>query len=196
MYVDRELPSPWKERLEEHTRVCPRCAGHLAALQSLRTAFAAKDADEEALCEAAASRVWGKLAERTEGRRQTILFLLITRRVSVPLPALAAFSLVFLLVFALLFTAIARSPVSTRDDGAQTIAQERIPVYPAQDSVIYTGDVPVSAQTTLGDIIKYLEASSAQDVPVVNLPQGRRFSTAGEPALVPASSYNSRRPAR
>ena len=34
VYLDGELPSPWKEKLEEHVSGCPECAGRIGAYKS------------------------------------------------------------------------------------------------------------------------------------------------------------------
>ena len=98
-YVDGEVPSPWKERIEEHLRDCDRCRTRVAGYRALRDRLREGDVIAADRLGAAAARVRAGLSEGP--RRASILerfpalAALGSRRISVPLPLLAASLLLF-----------------------------------------------------------------------------------------------------
>jgi len=113
-YVDDEVPSPWKERIEAHLDQCARCQSRVAQYRALTAALHVADAVDDAHLEQAAQRIHASLDDRLLKlsrpphentafdrfcERYPLISMLSSRRVSVPLPLLAA-SLLLLVFFA------------------------------------------------------------------------------------------------
>jgi len=109
-YVDNEVPSPWKERIEMHLGQCERCANRVAQYRALKLALKAADVFDAPQREEAAKRIQASLRSitdesshslRTEAifERYPLFSALMSRRISVPLPVLAA-SLLITVFFA------------------------------------------------------------------------------------------------
>lgn len=102
-YVDGEVPSPWKERIEEHIRECAHCRERVARYRALGERLRERDDIDAAQLSAAVAHVRARIA--MEPRRRTLLerfpalVSLGSKRVSVPLPVLAA-SLILFVFFA------------------------------------------------------------------------------------------------
>ncbi len=130
-YVDHEVPSPWKERIEMHLDQCARCKSRVAQYRALMAALHGADAVDDAHLEAAAQRIHAsfddrlsKLSPSPHGttaldrflERYPRISMLGSRRVSVPLPLLAASLL--LLVF---FAGLAFGLFGVRRNGGQSM---------------------------------------------------------------------------
>ncbi len=102
-YVDGEVPSPWNERIEAHLRECDRCSARVAEYRMLSARLKEGDTIDTLRLSASVARVRAGIMARP--RRSSILdrfpalAALGTKRVSVPLPLLAA-SLLLLVFFA------------------------------------------------------------------------------------------------
>jgi anti-sigma factor RsiW len=105
-YLDDEVPSPWKERIEAHLDQCARCRDRVAQYRALRAALHVADAIDDAHLQEAAQRIQASLdsriveLSRTPHSRRTlerhpILYTFSSKKIAVPLPVLAASLLLF-----------------------------------------------------------------------------------------------------
>ena len=100
-YIDGEVPSPWKERLEVHIASCPRCKALAERFAALHRAVSS---GQPGLQNAELEASWARLSARREmtvaalrSRRERRVYPDWTRAsVRLPLPALAAMLLVAL----------------------------------------------------------------------------------------------------
>jgi anti-sigma factor RsiW len=185
-YVDGEVPSPWRERLEEHFASCSDCAALLTSYSGLGERLRA-DSVEEPAAEAAAvargrSRLDALLAGRPEllspARRPSRLFdpSVWRRSVSLPLPlALAAALLVLFLGGAA--SVLAFKP-SVGRVAIQTVASSEI------------APPPMGAQqaqpASMDELLRYLSSGDGQVTLTINLPTGTTFGSAGKPVIMRA----------
>lgn len=117
-YVDDEVPSPWKERIEMHLEQCGRCRDRVAQYRALKAALQAADAIDDAQLQEAAQRIQVSLDDRLVNlsraprrnaalekflERYPHLAMFNSRRISVPLPVLAASLLLFVFFAGLAF---------------------------------------------------------------------------------------------
>jgi hypothetical protein len=176
LYHDGELSSPWKEKLEAHLGSCPECRAVLASYRRL-------EAGEPPNVEAARERVWRRLLEQSPDmsrpgvnslyRRRTGLW---NRRLSLPLPAAAAAAVLIIAVFfALLGTVEKSRPLPYGSMAAGSIGLDDQGMVPIQD---------------MNDVLHYLSSQDNGDIMVIRLPESRRFSRTGEPALINAADYS------
>jgi len=172
VYLDGEMPSPWKEKLEDHVSGCPECAGQLEAYRGAALGHAA---GEDEAARAAGARVWEKLsasvihrAEERPARRGPIW----RRRVSLPIPAAAAAGLLLVVGMAL---AWALYPPAEPEMGVSSCVYESGLYLPAQD---------------MESIIEYLMSRGGSDMLVLRLPETQSFAASGEPAVVMAADYS------
>ena len=109
-YIDNEVPSPWKERIEMHLCQCERCANRVAQYRALKVALKAADVLEASKRQEAAKRIQASLKSITDEssrplrteciiERYPVFSTFMSKRISVPLPILAA-SLLIMVFFA------------------------------------------------------------------------------------------------
>jgi len=197
IYVDGELPSPWKEKLEAHLKGCPSCREKSENFRQLHELFK-KDTtikrtyvervvDEPATertyteeeMQEAKKRIWNKI----EGKKR-IRSRVWHRRYSVPLPAIAAAAAVVILVTILWIRG------ETFFHNNQIDSTEKVNFILAADEEM-PGIIPAAAN--INDVLQYL-TSDGTDIIILRLPESRSFSRAGEPAIIRAADYSGRRP--
>ena len=188
LYLDNELPSPWKEKLEAHLEKCPECRSSLVKYESLNNLLRREDSVYlEPLIDPVRERVWDKLAisrgkSRSSFRRFPSNFL--KKSISLPLP-IAALTAVLILVFFLL------SPRTNENLTAPALESLPVPAAVTQDHI----QVDLDGFLYLDDmnsIIQYLSAMDGTNVMIINLPESSRLSRSGEPMLMNASDYSRR----
>jgi anti-sigma-K factor RskA len=175
VYLDGELPSPWKEKMERHLASCSQCRETLDAWRKLSVSLGETPDTGEAQ-----ERVWERLGAsagqagcRVSRRKPAPAS--IWRR-SVPLPftaALAAAAAVLAIVFT---TILAKGPgnIPSIDDESPVLAGIDMNV---QDIV------PVS---DMNSVLRYLESTDNGDIMIIRLPESRKFMNAGEPMIIKA----------
>ena len=166
VYLDGELPSPWREKLETHLAGCQVCGEVIA---SYGKAFPARPADEAAHLASAGERVWRRLEEsRNRGTRTRLGGTVWRRRISLPVPAAAA----VLIVLGLALAGVLARPVTvTTPDFA--VASEN-------------GLDPAGAD--IGSVVEYLSGQDGNGM-VIRLPESLNFSGGGELTVVRAADY-------
>ena len=193
LYVDNELPSPWKEKLEAHLFTCEQCKSNLAQYHSLNAVL---EEDKIEISPELKNRVWDKVAQQRPeglydfslGRR--IEFTPVKRRnafwnrsVSLPFPAVAAAAAAFIIITFLAIQGI-QGPVNVTTQvpgiiaGIGTDAQS---MFPASD---------------MSSVFQYLSGDDMADFVIINLPETRSFYSSGEPALLKAADYSRRASSR
>jgi anti-sigma factor RsiW len=176
VYLDGELPSPWKEKLEAHLAACPVCAARLDEYRRAALALrggGAEPASPETM-EAAKARVWRALAPlgAHQSHRETAPRLW-RRPLVLPLPAAAAAALAIALIAALVGGPLLAT--RNRDQSIARLGSEAQDVIPIAD---------------MSGVLSYLESQdSAADIVIIKLPESRSFVPSGEPALVRAADY-------
>ena len=166
VYLDGELPSPWKEKLESHVSDCRECAERMEAYRSV--SFGSAGAGEDA--EGASDRVWQRLnASMKDGKRLSRRRAIWRRSVSLPIPAAAA--------LIVLVTALALITAGPRTDGmsAVSLATETEFDLPASD---------------MESVMEYLIGRSGSEVLMMRLPKYESFVSSGEPAIIRAADYS------
>jgi len=190
IYMDGELPSPWKEKLESHLAECSMCREKLENLKGL---FNKIDAlEEQKLMEETKDKIWRKLQLRRQMgtiRRRSRVYgnSVWQRKISVPLPAAAAAAIVVMFMVALWGRSgsvnnngFASLPVDPSEKVNYTLAaqEEEIPnIIPAAD---------------MGNVLQYLGSDRAEII-ILQLPENSNFFRVGDPAMVRAADYNTRR---
>jgi hypothetical protein len=177
LYLDGELPSPWKEKLETHLSSCPACVSRLEEYRRLSALLAGSAG---ASPEAARERVWQRLAPRAGLRGPHVRRGGIwSRRVSLPFPAAAAAAAVLVAALAVAFRS-RPSPAPAQDAIASSLGLEVNGISPAAD---------------LNGVLQYLGDTDGGDILIIRLPESKSFTSSGEPALLRAADY-SRNPQR
>ena len=202
LYIDGELPSPWKEKLEVHLESCPDCRAVLNGYRRLgaelhrvelhREKLPGENSTtppEEALL-AAKERVWNKLGDadftKLPKKNRAGIFRkpLWSRSITLPLPAAAAAAALIIAVFLMLLEFGQRPPqqdfIAVLPDPIQMVTnvQETIPMH------------------DMSRILQYLTSQDHSDVMIIRLPENRRFYHTGEPVLINAVDYSRRHPSR
>jgi hypothetical protein len=185
--MDRELPSPWKEKMELHLEQCSVCREKIQGYSRLhelltenksREQTAAENiSDEPESIEAAKNRVWQKLQTKKQSRRHYNLW---QRKLSIPLPAAAAAAIILALLTALWVRGGQTLQPIENNDRANIIlaAEEEMPVFSATD---------------LNSVLQYL-GSDGTEILIMRLPESRSFLRSGDPAIIRAADYSRRYP--
>ncbi|MDR0718350.1 MAG: zf-HC2 domain-containing protein [Treponema sp.] len=181
LYVDRELPSPWKEKLETHLDSCGDCRKKINKYKALSAVL--KSGGDDALMEAK-DRVWARMASAAAlrglkaessplGGREIRLW---KRRVSIPLPAAAA--------AAVIFVAAAIFVLAGMGSPAAGTAQSAFLANSPQE------EVPgMTAFSDMDGVMQYLSSQDMGNYMIIKLPESRNFSSTGEPTLLRAADF-------
>jgi len=195
IYVDGELPSPWKEKMESHFSQCSVCGEKLKNLENLREVFKkdtsarrtivdknAPDSTEHEIefMEEAKTRIWQKLESKRRFKRSAGLW---QRRLSIPLPAAAAAAVVIALLAMFLYRGGGRVQNNSFAQAQQPQESPNNFILAAEDD--FTGVLPAS---DLSGILQYLTREGT-DIIILNLPESSNFSRTGEPAIIRAADY-------
>ncbi|MDR2618754.1 MAG: zf-HC2 domain-containing protein [Treponema sp.] len=185
LYIDRELPSPWKEKMEAHLESCGACRLRLEQYRRLRSALTEVPGED---LESAKSRVWSALAAGKGGTKPAGITVspvtkknlksIWTRTVSLPLPAAAAAAAVFVIIAFFAVLGVRPSvPARIQDAAVAGIGTDLQGIAPVSD---ITG------------VLQYLSSQDSADYVIIKLPESRNFSSSGEPALLKAADYTRR----
>jgi len=197
IYIDGELPSPWKEKMENHFSQCSGCREKLENLKRLhellnkdtteRRIIVEKNAADSAaeheteFMEESKTRVWQKLESRRRFKSGVRLW---RKRLSVPLPAAAAAAVVIALLAGLWLRG-----GSVKNSGFAQQPQEPVNfILAAEDE--FPGIIPTA---DISGVLQYL-TSDGKDVIILRLPESKNFSRTGEPAIIRAADYPRRQP--
>jgi anti-sigma factor RsiW len=176
-YVDGEVPSPWRERLEEHLRSCPECAALAARYaglgERLRSELPAGGA--EALARGG-ERLDALLASALSSpaplpRRALIAGGPWRRSVRLPLPLAAAAAILVLLLGG--STAVLALRQGKASD-IRTLASAQI-APPA---------IAASQPASMEELLQYLNAQGGEATITIKLPTETTFGTAGNPVIM------------
>ncbi|MDR2257911.1 MAG: zf-HC2 domain-containing protein [Treponema sp.] len=192
VYLDGELPSPWKEKMEKHLAFCASCRDRLESYgeisRHLKRAEAAPAEAEavpagtvfagEAALEGAKDRVWLRL-QNLEAPRRRPGPAIWRRSVSIPLPAAAAAAVIF---------CIALAAVLFRQNTGTPQMQD---MATAGVDLDVRGIMPVS---DMHGVLQYLGDQDTGDIVILRLPESRSFMSSGEPTLLKAADLPARVP--
>ena len=190
LYLDGELPSPWKEKMASHMESCPQCRTVFSRYSSLeKTLQAEPESLLKTVQERAQERIWEKLnapalvirstesgtgADKEKNIIRPFERKIWNRGITLPLPVAAAAAAMIIIAFVAL--------VNIRN-GSQNQA---VPMAAAIGLDDY-GTVPIH---DMNEVINYLASQDNGDQMVIRLPETRRFSRSGEPALINAADYS------
>jgi hypothetical protein len=174
-FFDGELESPWSERIKEHVESCGPCRQALERLKKLRRVLLT---DEEPPLEGSLQRMRERLhvgyASRLWHRRAIIW----RRRVSVPVPALAAMLTLFLGMGALLIF------LSTRPN---------FPFMSIKTQPSGITEVQVAAPIEdLEQLLRSLDQEPGNQQILITLPEDTQFLHLGEPRMFRADELGRR----
>jgi anti-sigma factor RsiW len=191
LYLDGELPSPWKEKMESHLAQCPQCREWLESCRLISTSLAGAGTVpehvelarvESAHIKDAQERVWRNLEarERLGSRSGTVRrsASVWRRTISIPLPAAAAAAAVLVITMGVLW-------LGRPAEQSPTIPQMSLA---SEDSLNAPDVVPIAAN--MEGVLQYLESKdSGGDILILRLPESRNFTSSGEPAILKAVDY-------
>jgi anti-sigma factor RsiW len=198
VYLDGELPSPWKEKLEAHVASCPRCRESLESWKGFAALRQEVDpAVKERVWEAVSLRMGeaqkaAQQAERVLIREDLFREPAFWRRsVTLPFPAAAALGAAAAAAFVLMLTSLwFRAPTPAAPNAAITSA--------ARDegsSGISGIEMELTGFSSLNDmagVLQYLGSTDSNDIVIIRLPESRNFQSAGEPKIIRAADYSQR----
>jgi hypothetical protein len=141
--------------------------------------------------EKAKARVWQNLEKRYPARQtgsHPARGSFWGRRVSIPMPAVAA--AVLLVIAAALWVSQYKKDQPFPN---MTLSSEEYSIQPAQGNGFPNFDPKLSAMRDLDEVIQYLGSSESGDILIFRLPESRNFFSSGEPAIIKAADYSRRR---
>jgi anti-sigma factor RsiW len=188
VYLDGEMPSPWKEKMESHLEQCPRCRRRLESYRLISASVAGNGAEEETHADAARvreaqERVWRNLEERERFHHSGALIRRSSvwrRRISIPFPAVAAAAAVLVIATAALWV---RRPAEPALIPNVTLA--------SGENLQEPEIVPIA---DMNGVLQYLGREDEGDILILRLPESSNFMSNGEPAILKAADYSRRRP--
>jgi hypothetical protein len=176
VYYDKELPSPWKEKMAGHLTHCPECRNRLEQYRSF--SFPAAGGAETVLnfyMEGAKTRVWHNFAalEETAARVKPRPHLW-RRSIVIPLPLAAAMAA----LMAVAFTLVLLNRPTPMAAPQEIIAANGI-------GLDLQGITPVS---DIRGVLQYL--TDEDDIVILRLPESKSFMSYGEPIYIRAEDYS------
>ncbi|MDR3247486.1 MAG: hypothetical protein LBT39_01755 [Treponema sp.] len=185
VYLDGELPSPWKEKLESHLVSCPGCGETLRSWE--RVSLSLREGEDPT----AKERVWAQLDARIDALRNVERNRVREeiywdsrdrgfwrRRVTLPFPAAAALTAAAAAAFVFILTSLwFKAPVVN----APAPEMARFPIEP--------GVINISPVNDMSGVLQYLENTDSNDIVIIRLPESRSFQSAGEPQIIKAADY-------
>ena len=198
LYLDKELPSPWNEKMAAHLESCSHCQVILAGYRNLGATL--ERPHYEAI-QTAQDRVWKKITAprliigqaggrplygRFSGRRVARESLvaarkLVRRRVTLPLPA--AVAAMVIVAFAAFFS------LSEAGGASQPMPLPQHPAVQASVNIGFDDYAPIPIHD-MSDVIRYLSIPNDADFMIIRLPEHRNFSRTGQPTLINAADYS------
>jgi anti-sigma factor RsiW len=179
-YVDGEVPSPWRERLEEHLASCSGCAALAAGYRALGESLRAAAPDESAALARGRERLEALLGGMAPARADppslrrgaegAFSGAAWRRSVRLPLPLAAAAALIVLVL-----------------GGATTVLALK-PHAGASIQAVASGELasPQAQPASMDELLRYLNSSDGQVTLTINLPTGTTFGSAGKPVIMRA----------
>ena len=195
VYFDGELPSPWKERMEQHLETCSQCRENLEVYRKMSGCLSYDGEVEEftgvpqaAVIDAAAARVWERLENRKK-RKSLRLQRFLPARIPQALTAAAAGAIAAtaIICFLLLF--------SQAKTGKNSVPQLTGATGNFAGIVFGEGDLDspdIIPASNMNDVLRYLESDDGSNIVIIKLPERKKFNRYGEPAFINASDYNRR----
>jgi hypothetical protein len=199
VYLDGELPSPWKEKMESHLSQCPQCGRLLESFRQFSLAYRAPGYAEA--YEKAKERIWQNLEQLNHADKTKVSdgkpYAGFTRyyparrgiwrrRVSVPLPAAAA--AVLLMLASVFFVARKAQP-----QPGITLGADEYSTLPIQIEYPHNSDPRLSRIRDMNGVLEYLGSKDSGEILILHLPESRSFSISGEPAIIKAADYSRRK---
>jgi anti-sigma factor RsiW len=200
IYMDGELPSPWKEKMETHLAECSACKERYKNFRNLQEMFKKKtrqsrtyvESDgelrpsapdqtlpEQEFIESAKEKVWRKMESRRRYSHRSVW----NYRLSLPLPAAAAAAAVILAILAVLYIRggnLRPQDSAVRSNFIFASEEEEMPSI-------------IPAAQDMNGLLQLL-GSDGTDVLILRLPESRNFARSGEPAIIRAADYSRRQP--
>ncbi len=183
-FVDGEVPSPWRERIEEHLASCGDCAslasGYAALGERLRADPLADEAAALARGRARLDALLDRLSAGGDSETSAIdgkVFVVSRkawrRSVSLPLPLAAAAAILVLLL-----------------GGATTLLALRPGKGGAAIQAVASGEIappasqPRAQAASMDQLLRYLDAQGGQVTLTIKLPDETTFGSAGKPVIM------------
>ncbi|GHV90590.1 hypothetical protein AGMMS50268_10930 [Spirochaetia bacterium] len=191
VYLDGELPSPWKEKMKAHLAECPQCREQLEAYRLISRRLegpgeltaAPNGSAAGDLTASARERIWLRLTASLSagvlpfpGRGVQGFW---RRKVSLPLPAAAALAAAAAAFVIVLASTWLQQPAGTTQPQNTAVA--------AGIDLDLRGMVPVS---DMNGVLQYLGDTDAGDILILRLPESRNFRSSGEPTILKAADYH------
>jgi hypothetical protein len=186
VYFDGELPSPWKEKMESHLAVCPHCARQLEIYQNISLSSSA----EETALVSAKERVWQKLEQGAgdesansdvpiQPRAYPVNRAVWRRRISIPLPAVAAAVVLMAVLSFLMGIRLTGTPGNPVMSAGMTFASEA------------EFDMPgLISASDMENLMQFFDSRDNSDTIILRLPEIPGFESYGEPAILTAADYS------
>jgi anti-sigma factor RsiW len=202
VYLDGELPSPWKEKMENHLASCSVCRKTVETWKRISGEMRVEEAP------GSRERVWEAVSRRIEGAGEANRFLtgesfryaekspgvkgnssalgnLWRRRVILPFPAAAAIAAAAAAVVLVLGSMVFRSSPAPVIPDLAVSSLETAGIDMEMNNIRPISDV--------SGVLQYLESTDSNDIVIIRLPESRSFQSAGEPKMLRAADYSPKR---
>jgi len=179
-YVDGEVPSPWKEKIESHFSECPACAGRVAEFRRLDSAIKAlQTADLDSSLAAAQRRIADdlnfNLADSGQSTNRSIHSIrgeeksrarqALSRRISVPAPLLAASFVIIIFLAGILL-------------GGNVLSGKKPQSMASASGTIQAGS------SSMESINKYWTSQKSDQGVTITMPSEVSFEPIGDPVIM------------
>jgi hypothetical protein len=195
IYLDGELPSPWKEKMQDHFAQCPKCKEKLENFRRLQELFKEDRAVKRTFVERIVDepseprtyteqdliqtkeRIWNKIEKRQCFMPRSGL---LQRKLSIPLPAAAAAAVIILLLTAFWIRGANQVEPSENTNFILAAEMDNIQEIP--------GIIPAA---DMSGLLQYLSPqNTGTNIIILQLPESKNFFRSGEPAMIRAADFS------
>lgn len=194
VYFDGELPSPWKERMEQHLETCSVCRENLARYKEISGSLSGVVADECAAMNAAKTQIWEKVGvfeggQPVAGNRRLSRFMPAMRIPAAFASALAGAAVAAAIVCVIWLVSPARNN-GMAQSALSNSSENFAGIAVSSDYELNLPDItPVS---NMNEVLRYLEDDDSSNIVIIKLPERKKFNRYGDPAFINAADYNRR----
>ncbi|MDR2659691.1 MAG: zf-HC2 domain-containing protein [Spirochaetaceae bacterium] len=192
VYFDDELPSPWKERMEQHIESCSECRKSLERYKKTSGLLngGGGRSIEDGLMESAKLHVLEKIGAagwtyspyRLDDGKIRLPHIPQTFTAAA-VGAIAAAALIFIMFFI--------APLQSDKNGRPNLSAVDEKIDAIAVSSDYELDIPqIMPALDMDEVLRYIENDDSSNIVIIKLPERKKFNRYGEPAFINAADYS------
>ncbi len=171
-YLDNEVPQPWADEMAAHIKTCAQCAGKIREYESLHTVFVQDTIPDTQLVE---KKIYDSVMSEVSSHSRQCFW---SRKIQVPVPALAAAAAGFFVMAALFFTTFL--PGASQSLGSRNLSDNSNQDY-------FSAEMTIEEFEALDDLFESQVSNGDVTMAIPDLPE---MHIHGDPKIMRAVEYS------